>query len=78
MLLRDEALAGQVREALKNVQQATAELSLPSGQCHDLGFELVADPAKSVARDFEEPGAKQSVIPNLPGLAVNREHHFLR
>jgi hypothetical protein len=50
MLLRDEALAGQVREALKDVQQATAELSLPSGQCDDLGFELVADPAKSWRR----------------------------
>jgi ABC-type transporter Mla maintaining outer membrane lipid asymmetry permease subunit MlaE len=32
MLLRDEALAGQVREAMKNMQQATADLSHASHQ----------------------------------------------
>jgi hypothetical protein len=34
-------------------------------------------PARGVARHFEEPGPKQSMIAHLSGLLVNREHHFL-
>ena len=30
-----------------------------------------------VARNFEEPGAKQSMIANLSGSSVNREHYLL-
>jgi phospholipid/cholesterol/gamma-HCH transport system substrate-binding protein len=40
MLLRDEALAGQVREALKNVQQAMADLSHASHQVNAMISDL--------------------------------------
>jgi len=40
---------------------------------HELGQVL----AYCATGDFEQPGPKQSPVPNLPGLLVDLEHNFL-
>jgi phospholipid/cholesterol/gamma-HCH transport system substrate-binding protein len=52
MLLRDEAVAGQVRDAVKNAQQATADFSHVSHQADALVSELNSQQLPRKASDM--------------------------